>query len=224
MTQPARSHATIAAGLVLGGCDVEHLERRCDRRCRSTRLRDLTRRRRAADDSAVRHPSGGADPRRAPDRPGRRAAASGSPARSSSSWKRAMRLHCSPVSRVGLAARARDGVRDGRGFVAGIDLVRRGGGGPLWQGAYGGATMAGGGLALMIVPQLESASSAGAPPTGPVSRSPVAAPPRARGRSPAGDSATTARRSGVLVTGDCGHSERFRPRRSDCRSSPATGW
>ena len=46
------------------------------------------------------------------------------------------------------------GIGTGAGFVAGIDLVRAGGGGPFWQGAYGGATMAAGGLALMIVPQL----------------------------------------------------------------------
>ncbi len=56
---------------------------------------------------------------------------------------------------VGLTGRALMGFGTGAGFVAGFDLVRRGGGGPLWQGAYGGATMAGGGLALMIVPQLE---------------------------------------------------------------------
>jgi cyanate permease len=56
---------------------------------------------------------------------------------------------------LGLAGRALMGLGTGAGFVAGVDLVRRGGGGPFWQGAYGGATMAGGGLALMIVPQLE---------------------------------------------------------------------
>ncbi len=55
---------------------------------------------------------------------------------------------------LALAGRALMGLGTGAGFVAGIDLVRRGGGGPLSQGAYGGATMAGGGLALMIVPQL----------------------------------------------------------------------
>ena len=46
------------------------------------------------------------------------------------------------------------GIGSGAGFVAGIDLVRSGKGGPFWQGAYGGATMAAGGLALMVVPQL----------------------------------------------------------------------
>ena len=55
---------------------------------------------------------------------------------------------------LGLAARVLMGVGSGAGFVAGIDLVRSGRGGPFWQGAYGGATMAAGGLALMVVPQL----------------------------------------------------------------------
>ena len=52
------------------------------------------------------------------------------------------------------AARVLMGLGTGAGFVAGIDLVRSGKGGPFWQGAYGGATMAAGGLALMVVPQL----------------------------------------------------------------------
>ena len=55
---------------------------------------------------------------------------------------------------LGLAARVLMGIGTGAGFVAGIDLVRSGKGGPFWQGAYGGATMAAGGLALMVVPQL----------------------------------------------------------------------
>lgn len=59
-----------------------------------------------------------------------------------------------PSLGVGLAARVLMGVGTGAGFVAGIDLVRSGAGGPFWQGAYGGATMAAGGLALMVVPQL----------------------------------------------------------------------
>jgi MFS family permease len=59
-----------------------------------------------------------------------------------------------PLLGIGLAGRTLMGLGTGVGFVAGIDLVRSGGGGPLWQGVYGGATMAGGGLALMIVPQL----------------------------------------------------------------------
>ena len=60
----------------------------------------------------------------------------------------------SPTLGVGLGARALMGLGTGVGFVAGIDLVRAGLGGPFWQGAYGGATMAAGGLALMVVPQL----------------------------------------------------------------------
>lgn len=60
----------------------------------------------------------------------------------------------SPTIEVGLGARALMGLGTGVGFVAGIDLVRAGLGGPLWQGAYGGSTMATAGLALMVVPQL----------------------------------------------------------------------
>jgi MFS family permease len=51
------------------------------------------------------------------------------------------------------------GVGSGAGFVAGLDLVRAGGGGTLLHGAYGGATMAGGGLALVVVPPLTDATS-----------------------------------------------------------------
>ena len=76
---------------------------------------------------------------------------------------------------LGLAARVLMGVGSGAGFVAGIDLVRSGRGGPFWQGAYGGATMAAGGLALMIVPQLVG-TSAGAPRTGRGSSSRSSAP------------------------------------------------
>lgn len=55
------------------------------------------------------------------------------------------------------------GLGSGAGFVAGLDLVRAGGGGPALQGLYGGATMAGGGLALMVVPTLTDATSWRAP-------------------------------------------------------------
>jgi MFS family permease len=55
------------------------------------------------------------------------------------------------------------GLGSGAGFVAGLDLVRAGGGGPRLQGLYGGATMAGGGLALMVVPPLTDATSWRAP-------------------------------------------------------------
>jgi len=61
----------------------------------------------------------------------------------------------------GLAAVGRlvVGLGSGAGFVAGLDLVRAGGGGAVLQGLYGGATMAGGGLALLIVPPLTDATS-----------------------------------------------------------------
>lgn len=55
------------------------------------------------------------------------------------------------------------GLGSGAAFVAGLDLVRAGGGGPGLQGLYGGATMTGGGLALMIVPPLTDATSWRAP-------------------------------------------------------------
>ncbi len=66
---------------------------------------------------------------------------------------------------VGVAAvgRAIVGVGSGAAFVAGLDLVRAGGGGALLQGAYGGSTMAGGGLALMVLPRLTEATSWRAP-------------------------------------------------------------
>jgi MFS family permease len=55
------------------------------------------------------------------------------------------------------------GLGSGAGFVAGLDLVRAGGGGAVLRGLYGGATMAGGGLALLIVPPLTDATSWRAP-------------------------------------------------------------
>ena len=64
---------------------------------------------------------------------------------------------------LALVGRALVGAGSGAGFVAGIDLVRAGGGGPVLQGLYGGATMVGGGLALMIVPPLTEATSWRAP-------------------------------------------------------------
>ena len=66
---------------------------------------------------------------------------------------------------VGPAAAGRlvVGLGSGAGFVAGLDLVRAGGGAPLLQGVYGGATMAGGGLALMILPALTDATGWRAP-------------------------------------------------------------
>jgi len=55
---------------------------------------------------------------------------------------------------LALLGRAIVGIGSGAGFVAGLDLIRTGGGGSVLQGLYGGATMVGGGLALMIVPPL----------------------------------------------------------------------
>jgi MFS family permease len=64
---------------------------------------------------------------------------------------------------IALLGRAVVGVGSGAGFVAGLDLVRAGGGGHVLQGLYGGATMAGAGLALMIVPALTDAAGWRAP-------------------------------------------------------------
>ena len=60
---------------------------------------------------------------------------------------------------LALVGRAVVGMGSGAAFVAGLDLVRAGGGGASVQGLYGGATMAGGGLALMLVPPLTDATS-----------------------------------------------------------------
>jgi MFS transporter, NNP family, nitrate/nitrite transporter len=62
---------------------------------------------------------------------------------------------------IGLAVVGRlvVGLGSGAGFVAGLDLVRAGGAGAVLHGAYGGATMAGGGLALVVVPPLTVATS-----------------------------------------------------------------
>src|SRR6476619_5407886 len=64
---------------------------------------------------------------------------------------------------LALAGRLVVGIGSGAGFVAGLDLVRAGGGGAVLQGLYGVATMAGGGLALLIVPPLTDATSWRAP-------------------------------------------------------------
>jgi predicted MFS family arabinose efflux permease len=62
-----------------------------------------------------------------------------------------------------LAARALAGIGTGTGFVAGLDLIRGGGGGPLAQGLFGGVTTASAGLALMAVPALAAATGWRAP-------------------------------------------------------------
>lgn len=64
---------------------------------------------------------------------------------------------------VGLAGRLVVGLGSGAGFVSGLDLVRAGGGGPRLHGAFGAATMTGGGLALMILPSLTDNTSWRAP-------------------------------------------------------------
>ena len=78
---------------------------------------------------------------------------------------------------IAVAGRLVVGIGSGAGFVAGLDLVRAGGGGAVLQGVYGGATMAGGGLALMIVPALTDATSWRAPYTSALVLAVVAALP-----------------------------------------------
>jgi MFS family permease len=60
-----------------------------------------------------------------------------------------------PEPGLAVVARALAGLGTGAGFVAGSDYVRASGGGPVSQGVYGGSAMAGGGLALAVVPALE---------------------------------------------------------------------
>ena len=64
---------------------------------------------------------------------------------------------------LALLGRAVVGLGSGAGFVAGLDLVRAGGGGHVWRGVYGGATMVGAGVALMVLPELTNATSWRAP-------------------------------------------------------------
>jgi MFS transporter, NNP family, nitrate/nitrite transporter len=64
---------------------------------------------------------------------------------------------------IALLGRLVVGLGSGAAFVSGLDLVRAGGGGPKLQGLYGGATMTGGGLALMVVPPLTDSTSWRAP-------------------------------------------------------------
>jgi predicted MFS family arabinose efflux permease len=60
-----------------------------------------------------------------------------------------------PDPALAIAARALVGLGSGAGFVAGAEYMRSARASALLQGLYGGATMAGGGLAIAIVPQLE---------------------------------------------------------------------
>lgn len=60
-----------------------------------------------------------------------------------------------PEPALALVGRAIVGVGSGAGFIAGSDYMRAASASPLLQGLYGGSTMAGGGLAIAIVPQIE---------------------------------------------------------------------
>lgn len=59
-----------------------------------------------------------------------------------------------PSPAIALAGRALTGLGSGAGFVAGADAMRAAGLSAVWQGTYGASTMAGGGLAVAIVPQI----------------------------------------------------------------------
>jgi MFS family permease len=59
-----------------------------------------------------------------------------------------------PSPALGLLARLVTGIGVGAGFVAGADAMRSTGLSLTWQGAYGASTMAGGGLAVLVTPQL----------------------------------------------------------------------
>ena len=60
-----------------------------------------------------------------------------------------------PEPALAVVGRALAGFGTGAGFVAGSDYVRASGGGTVAQGVFGGSAMAGGGLALAVVPVLE---------------------------------------------------------------------
>jgi MFS family permease len=60
-----------------------------------------------------------------------------------------------PEAGLAVAARAMVGVGTGLAFISGSALVRESGGSPLAQGVFGGVSLAPGGLALAVVPQLE---------------------------------------------------------------------
>jgi predicted MFS family arabinose efflux permease len=62
-----------------------------------------------------------------------------------------------PEAGLAVAARAIVGVGTGLAFISGSALVRESGGGPFAQGVFGGISLAPGGLALAVVPQLEEA-------------------------------------------------------------------
>ena len=60
-----------------------------------------------------------------------------------------------PSPTLAILGRALVGIGSGSGFVAGADYMRSANPSPFLQGIYGGSTMAGGGLAIAVVPQLE---------------------------------------------------------------------
>ena len=60
-----------------------------------------------------------------------------------------------PAAGLALVARLLIGVGTGLGFIAGSAYVRSASGSPFAQGLYGGVALAGGGLALAIVPAVE---------------------------------------------------------------------
>jgi MFS family permease len=77
-------------------------------------------------------------------------------------------LMAAPEPAVGIGLRALVGLGTGAAFVAGSDYVRAASGGPVAQGLYGGSAMAGGGLALAVVPALHGALDWRAPYAGAV--------------------------------------------------------
>jgi len=60
-----------------------------------------------------------------------------------------------PVAALAIGARALTGVGTGLAFISGSAYVRASGGSPLAQGLFGGIGLAGGGLALAVVPAVE---------------------------------------------------------------------
>ena len=62
-----------------------------------------------------------------------------------------------PVPALGIGARAVTGVGTGLAFISAIAYVRAAGGSPFAQGLFGGIGLAGGGVALAVVPTLEGA-------------------------------------------------------------------
>jgi len=62
-----------------------------------------------------------------------------------------------PVAALAIGARALTGVGTGLAFISGSAYVRASGGSPFAQGLFGGIGLAGGGVALAVVPALEGA-------------------------------------------------------------------